>query len=188
MKLLAKAVSYFKLQAQYFSRPRLSHFVCYKIIDCTQEQDYLLQCINTKAILQVTLEGIVSDATLLHRLHPLQACYIGIEYAKYLNASGKRFSGSSMLSKLDYTLLHRYGKYVVNYQDRQGILCFTDVKNDRKYYMEAQDIALSKSLMTEFDATQAFYIGILTGLKITDLLQQKTANKFLGRPRLRVII
>ena len=42
--------------------------------------------------------------------------------------------------------------------------------------MDPRDIALSEEIITEFDASQAFYIGFLAGLKINIFIDTINSN------------
>jgi hypothetical protein len=53
--------------------------------------------------------------------------------------------------------------------------------------MDPRDIALSEELITEFDATQAFYIGLLAGLKINNIAKQNEKYLEIKRPMLYLV-
>ena len=72
-------------------------FILYRIVDSNTEngeERYKLQCTYTKAILDLRIQEIVFDLDILHRLHPIQGCFVGIEFAKILkvNANNPQFS------------------------------------------------------------------------------------------------
>lgn len=133
------------------------------------EEYYQLQCLYTKAILHVTIQDIVFDTDILHGLHPIQGCFIGIEYAKIIKAS---ISGSKTHEKpkniLTKYAICRYGNNSLLYQDRQGLLGFECKKDGAQFLMDPRDIALSRELIEEFDSTEAFCIGVLAGLKFAN--------------------
>ncbi len=142
-------------------------YIFYKIIDSNNQGKYLLQCINTKAIFQISMTDMVFDITILYGLHPIQSCYIGIEYAKTLIAfNGSAESPKNRAEDLPEHPASRYGRYAVCYQDRKGKICFVDKKTTEKIVMDPRDIALTEELIQHFDAVQSFYIGLLAGLKL----------------------
>ena len=135
----------------------MSAFILYKIVDSyltRMEERYKVQCINTKAVLELTLEEMVSDLDILYGLHPVQGCFIGIKYAKKVKAqvlvmenpsqSPPKFSG------------YRYGNNTLLYQRRDGDLGFVCNNSGQEYLMDPRDIALSKEIIQEFDVAQAF--------------------------------
>lgn len=68
-----------------FKRARIDgkiNYIFYKIVDFDGSQ-YVLQCINTRAIFRYNIVSLVQDIDILYGLHPSQACFIGIEFAKY---------------------------------------------------------------------------------------------------------
>ena len=148
-------------------------FILYKIVDSYEVKNneyYRVQCINTKGILQLTLEEIVFDFDILHGLHPIQGCFIGIEYAKVIKATTGEAAKSHTKSQnmLNKYSTSRYGKNNLIYQDRNGLLGFECSYKGGEFLMDARDIALSKELIEEFDAAQAFCIGVFAGLKFVN--------------------
>lgn len=150
-------------------KPSSSDFVLYKIVDSYIKADkeyFKIQCICTKAILDLTIQGIVYDLAILHGLHPLQASFIGIEYAKILK---KDFVSSKLQDSSknapSQPSISRYGKNNLLYQNRSGFLGFEDIYSGQQHLMDPRDIVLSQELIEDFDSSQAFYIGILAGFK-----------------------
>ena len=152
----------------YYSTDDKNDFIIYKIVDSYLEKNkehYKIQCINTKALFHATLEEIIFDQTILNGLHPIQGCYIGIEYAK-TSKTQTTFHEKKQNSILNTYNICRYGKNTLLYQDRKGLLVFKCKNKDQTHLMDPREIALSKALIEEFDAIQAFYIGVLAGLKL----------------------
>lgn len=163
--------------------------VFYKIVDNIREQDFILQCINKESAFYASLSEIVFDRDILCALHPIQACYIGIEYSKRINGSSLLVSPRiNQSEKQSHHFENRYGKYSIKFQDRDGMVCFINQFNDEELFMDARDIALSKEFIEEFDATQAFHIGILAGLKINNPSKNYSIlNRNTSVPYLRVV-
>jgi hypothetical protein len=147
-----------------------SEFIFYKIVHFNDKQNkYMLQCFNTKATFLAKITDIISDEDILFSLHPIQACYIGIEYVAWLkqnnidtkicNYQPKKISNYSS---------SRYGTLCLHYEDRKKNVCFKNLKTGEEFIMDPRDIALSEHLIREFDAIQAFYVGVLAGLKMNN--------------------
>lgn len=155
--------------------------ILYKIVDMYIEKDveyYKLQCSYTKAILHVTIQDIVFDLDILYALHPIQGCFIGIEYAKVIKATIKNStSQEKQRNKLNTYPMCRYGSYNLLYKDRRGFLGFECKDNDQQFLMDPRDIALSRELIEEFDAAQAFYIGVWAGLKFVNPVDVQEHHK-----------
>ena len=140
-----------------------SEYIFYKIVSFNKKNNkYLLQCFNTKATFFSSLNEIVSDKDILYGLHPVQACYIGIEFSKHLINYPMTYENNRCTPRFNC----RYGTLSLRYQDRDKNLCFIDKKTQKEFVMNPYDIALSEELINEFDAIQAFYVGILSGYKI----------------------
>ena len=143
-----------------------SRYIFYKIVDLRNEESKLiLQCIKTSAFFNSSILEIVFDKTLLHALHPAQACFVGIEYVaswRELNLSSSAEHDNKKM-KLDNYTDPRYGSYKLCYQDRKGNICFSHQETDKVFLMDPRDIASSEDLIQEFDAAQAFYIGVFAG-------------------------
>ncbi|HLB41923.1 MAG TPA: hypothetical protein VJN02_03545, partial [Gammaproteobacteria bacterium] len=129
-----------------------------------KSNQYLFQCINTKATFLATITDLILDGDILYSLHPIQACYIGIEYATQI----KNNQQSIVFSDKNMSLYSfcRYGTLRLLYQDRKRNLCFIDLKTQREFIMDPREIALSEQFISEFDSVQAFYIGFSAGLKM----------------------
>jgi len=155
-----------------------SNFIFYRIVDTGRtEFEYTLQCIKTNAFFIATISDIISDSTFLLALHPTQACYLGIEYAKYINKNPT--SGTNKNAKAR-EIVCRYGTYIISYQDRNGMVCFCDQETNQQFFMDPRDIALSEDLIEYFDASQAFYIGLFAGKKLQKSISDK--NKIFPPP------
>lgn len=150
-------------------------FIFYKIVKYSEETNkFLLQCINTSAFFFAGIHEIILDETILSGLHPVQSCYIGIEYARYFYQSGEIQKDSHYpLYKLHSS---RYGKYTLYYQSRNKKLCFIDLLNMKEITMEPCEIAFNEILIQEFDALQSFYIGLLAGIQMNETARPKNRN------------
>lgn len=156
----------------YRKKGEQNKYILYKIVDSyllESQEYYKVQCINTKAIMHVNLEEIVFDVDILYGLHPVQGCFIGIEYAKFIKSTTSSVrnqeSPQNMLRKYSTC---RYGNNTLLYQDRNGLLGFECSLSGKEFLMDPRDIALSRELIEKFDVTQAFCIGVLAGLKLSN--------------------
>lgn len=150
----------------------INEYVLYKIVDSyiDEGKEYLqVQCINTKAVVNYSLIEIIYDIQTLHGLHPIQGCFIGIEYGKSLRTP-KEPSNQVPQKNFLVRSSRRYGKNNLIYQDRHGFLAFESIWGSNKeiLLMDPRDIALSRDIITEFDASQAFCIGVFAGLQLAN--------------------
>lgn len=167
------------------SHDKRTNYIFYKIVEAEADgEHYILQCINTSVTLRANIADIIFERKTLSSLHPVQACYIGIEYSSYLQSHRENLQKKLHLKTEEY-LLCRYGAYQIAYEDRIGNICFVSRKTKEEYLMDPRDIALSKELINEFDAVQAFYIGYLAGLKLKNPVEKTQTVP--GAPYLKIV-
>jgi hypothetical protein len=150
------------------SKKDKSDFIVYKIVDSyflSQEERLVLQCINTKAQFNYSLKELVFDVNVLYSLHPIQSCYVGIEFAKLLKLRNQlnqsdKFEPLKILSQE-----RRYGNKNLQHRTRDGQLGFRCLKSGEVFEMDPKEIATTPELIQEFDAQHAFCIGYFAGLR-----------------------
>ncbi len=159
---------FLKLRKIYFQVKPLSPsgFVFYKIISKSKKKLYILQCLYSKSIFYASISELINNKFLLYRLHPLQACFLGIEYAAYLRTqpSEKRYKIKPSELEDDNNLDHV--TFELKYQDRTGNLYYINLHTKEEFINSAKELAFSDQLISKFHPEQAFYIGICAGLKI----------------------
>ena len=152
---------------------KMANHIFYKIEDVNSTLDeYTLRCANTNTVFNVSITEIVYDASILFGLHPAQACYIGLEFSKIAKSKSTHSSTQNKTIDIRYTEC-RYGKFSIHHIDRQGNVCFSNKTTSEKFCMDPRDIILSKDILNEFDASQAFHLGIFAGFKIKNPIKEK---------------
>ncbi len=181
-KILLGFVKYKKIKIN-----NKSNYIFYKIINYINEQKaYVIQCINTKAIFRSKITDLVFDTDLLYGLHPIQACYIGIEYIINMNKTNCTKNQKYQKKTKEYSI-YRYGEYSLLYQKRNGDFCFINNFTNEEFIMDPWEIALSEELIREFDAVQAFHIGCMAGHRICHDKNSYEKPRILKKINLRVI-
>lgn len=149
-----------------------NEFILYKIVDSYLKdavEHYKIQCINTKAVFDMTLRDIVFDVDILYGLHPAQGCYVGIEYAKVIKAGTQNSKPQNQPGNIfNKYAACRYGSNNLLYQNRQGFLGFECQQSKEQFVMDPREIVLAKEIIEAFDTVQAFCIGVLAGLKFSN--------------------
>lgn len=165
-------------------------YIFYKIIDSYFLEDgehFTIQCINKKSMFHAKISEIVFDTDILYGFHPIQACYIGMEYAKQFKTFDDRTSEKNY-EAVKHNRINRYGTYALLSQDRKGDICFAKKSSPEQFIMDPRDIALSKELIVEFDASEAFYIGFLAGLKLHNPVKDSLLRQHQQKiPHLRIV-
>lgn len=150
---------------KFASQP--TKYIFYRIIDVDPSMEkYTLHCINTRMVFCIKLADMIADENIIYRLHPTQACYIGMEYAKIFK--GQKSIPMPNYPDASHSLSVPRGIYYLCYQDRKNNLCFMCYKTKKEFIMDPRDIVLSEALIEGFNTIQAFYIGFLAGLKMHD--------------------
>lgn len=187
MRVLANFFYILTQKISSFRKNKNADFIFYKIVDSSEEKhEFTLQCIYTNAIFCVKLNHITLDMDILHGLHPIQACYIGIEYAMYLKKTKEAaIISEKKSSKLNNYSISRYGSFSLQYLDRVGNLCFISHQTTEEFLMNPRDIALSIEIIQKFDAAQAFHIGFLAGIKMESPIEPP--QKHIKKPHLRIV-
>lgn len=167
MELIQQATTY--LHAQHDQDVLL-----FKIINVNKRSIYTLKCVNTNSIFQADIAKITSDLDILYGLHPLQACFIGIEYAKYIkqNITDEKFSFNKVRP-----MNTDHSKWKIQYQNREGDICYTDTCSNKQFSMCPKKIVASEKIIRDFDPAQAFYIGICAGFKINNYHTLNKSNQ-----------
>ena len=165
--------------------------ILYTLLDAFIEEEvlyYKIQPINKSNIFMVKLEDLVFDTTILWGLTPFEASCVGIEYAAFFY-NKKTAGGITKQPKISQYMRCRYGSYELLFQNRTGQLVFMHRSSLHYFMMVPEAIAFSKELIEEFDAAQAFYIGLLAGLKLNRLPRstQKRVPLQTEYPHLHVI-
>jgi len=162
-------INFFKL---YF--PEKKHL--YKIEEINEYlNQVVISCRRKNAILVSTIEDIGHDQYIINYLPPHQACWIGYYFGKnwFLNKMAQQKTNSSESQYPN----HQDSNYKIIYQNRRGELIYQNSYDGFVYTMDPIELAKSKTI-TLFNASQAFYIGFLAGLKSTkDVNKKLNINK-----------
>ncbi len=160
---------------------RSTKYIFYRIIDVDPSMEkYTLHCVNTRMVFCINLADMIADENIIYRLHPTQACYIGMEYAKIFKE--QKSVPMPNYPDVNHPLCAPRGVYYLCYQDRKNNLCFMRYKTKEEFIMDPRDIVLSEALIEGFNTVQAFYIGFLAGLKMHDV---RAGDRFQRHEKLR---
>ncbi len=163
-----------------------NQFSLYRIVDSYTidfQENYKVQCAFTKIILDLNLDEIVFDFDILHGLHPIQSCFVGMEYSKILDKKSLFYNQQKHVTE-SYKIA-QYCTYYLVAQNRNGALTIEHRNSKQQFVYDAIDVALSRELIGEFNAADAFQIGVLAGLKyISNLKRGKEPSLNINHLRL----
>jgi hypothetical protein len=129
----------------------------YVLIDTLKPHEYLLQSLETKETLTLTIVELASDLGVLYRLSPLTACYLGREYADYLKNKTAGFANKCQTLRQDPIDQSRH--LSVRYQLRSGDICYINHVLCEEHTLSADVLAAQPHLIQHFNAKDAFFIG-----------------------------
>jgi hypothetical protein len=141
--------------------------IYYKIIDKNNRGEYLLQLVNSKSVFCSSIDEIVFDIDILHGLHSLQSCFIGIEYAIHMKSN--KIAPSRYCKDVNLTVCHFPSDLFllkIKHQYRNGDICYINVKTNEEFTKPSKEIAFSDHIIEKFHPGEAFHIGMCTGLKL----------------------
>ena len=151
-------------------------YVIYLIVDETKRGDYCLRCVNKKDIFMISRERLVLDNTILFGLHPIQSCFIGMEAAKHPVMSEQTMRSEQSLAHVG-NILNRYGCYTIHSVQRDGKMVFYRQADQQRFALYPDEIVKVESFISEFDSSQAFYIGYSAGQRQLNLAQRSQPPK-----------
>ena len=143
------------------------HLICYRISSIDSEnQTAILHVIHKNIFIKKTFSEIISNLELIESLSCQQACWIGIFYGKALRKALKGTSPLKSIKKPNYLLRHNYGAYKIICENRDGTIGCLHINTRKEINTYPLIIANDNIFINQFDANQACYIGILTGIAL----------------------
>ena len=129
-----------------------------------EEQTVILHIIHKSVFIKQTFSEIISDSEMIEGLSCKEACWIGVYYGKALRSALDRKSHLKHIKKPNYLLKHRYGRYKIISENRDGTIECIHIKSRKEISTSPIYIAKDTAFINHFDANQACYIGILAGM------------------------
>ncbi len=142
-----------------------------KLINIKPNTDkYLLKCLKIGIFARIL--RLPSNLEVLRILHPLDACLIGKAYAQFINTNKEPELTQEYLRHKSPKPEKVLANYKLWYRDRQGNICFFNQSTGEAFLMDPVKITQTEKFIYNFDAADAFYIGLYAELKV----KQKTVK------------
>src|SRR3990167_8788576 len=137
-------------------------------IDVTENR-VIIYCHGSRNIIKTTIAEAMSDPLLLNQIPPLQAYCLGYYYGKI--STEMRLLKSNLSKEFEprewnFSLFSDNGKYRVFSYDRLHDLTYENITTSEKHKANIIRVAQNEALLSEFDPSQACYIGLLAGIFI----------------------
>lgn len=136
----------------------------------TDAQEVLFQIKNSSTLMRYKFSEAISDLTIVNRLLPSEACWLGGYYGRALRASLEGREALKKVKSMNFLLSSRKGRYTIAFQNRNGEVGYFDKKTRQEIVEHPLTIASHQHIISEFDPSQACYIGILAGLEMEKAL------------------
>lgn len=131
-----------------------------------QKKEVVIYCYGVRIItIKSTIAEIVGDPNIVVNLPSFQSCWLGYYYGK-LCAQSNGEAASFHAKGGSFLLRFTRGRFKIFSFDRENVLTYVDVKTKKSYKESPVVIAQNKFVISQFDASQACYIGILAGLMV----------------------
>lgn len=155
-------------------------------------QKVVIRCRGTKTIIKADYSTVIGDENLINGISPIQASIVGGYYGRALRSAMKGNGVLKQTKKMDFLLRHKVGRYKVVFQARNGDIGYFDQKSRQEFIEHPVTIVNNNHIISEFDPSQACYIGILAGSSLERVLAPgeniSAAEKLIQKPpQLRVV-
>ena len=153
----------------------------YKIEEINENLNQVkISCRGRGAILITSIDAVIYDDYIMQKMPPHHACWLGYYYGKdWLKKNNK----SHINHKYKASNLTSSPRYIIQYQNRDGLISYSDQQTGKHYLIEPSKLATSLKI-SDFESQQACYIGFLSGL---ETLQNNSRNTPHSQPQLRVV-
>ncbi len=152
-----------KLQKMFARLPMSKRFP-YKIEEINIQKDLvILRCVGTRTIIKLALEDIIADSGIINGLCPGQACILGGCYGRMMRSSPDRNKKLKKVKEMTFLLSNKSGRYIIRCQYRNGDIGYINKKTRQEFTEHPLTLVNNYYIISEFDSTEACYIGILAG-------------------------
>ena len=151
-----------------FSAPKKYPYVIEEIN--IQENLAIIRCVGTRVVIKFSLEEVVSDLSIISGLPPNQACILGGCYGRLMRGSHDRGKKLRNAEKMTFSLSNKQGNYIILFQHRNGDLGYLNKKTRQEFIESPLSLVNHDYIISEFDSSEACYIGILAGSSLEKAL------------------
>jgi len=120
---------------------------------------------GARAVLKLSIAEAIADPSIVANLLSAQACWLGY-YAGLIYDPSEIHRQKQLLKSADsaFSLKCNKGQYKIVSQDRKGEITYINITTHVVKSNHPIDIAQDNAIISNFDTSQACYIGILAGI------------------------
>lgn len=140
----------------------------YRIAEIDSFSQQVVIHIKSKNIfIRYSFSEAITHMNIIDEISPLEACWIGGYYGKSLRASfGKGQQALKKAEDMSFLLRKKRGLYKIMFQNRSGEIGYCNQNTGQEFVEHALTVANNLCLISNFDPSQACYIGILAGINM----------------------
>jgi len=143
----------------------------YRIVEInTNTQEIVFRVKNKAVLLKYRFSEAIADQAIINGLSSTDACWLGGYYGRALRASREGRSALKKVKSMTFLLSSKNGRYTVAFQNRNGEIGYYDKKLRHEIIEHPLTIAANPAIVSEFDPSQACYIGMLAGAELEKAL------------------
>lgn len=157
-------------------------------------QQVIIHCRMVNEAIKLTFSEAVANIKLISNLPPTQASWLGAYYGKVLAETAQNINSLKKKHSVPFLLQNTRGRYTISSEKRSGEIKYYDKINKIEFIEHPITIASNEYIISEFDPTQACYIGLLAGIYMenkkikSNIVDQHHLEKILKNPpKLRLV-
>lgn len=144
----------------------------------------IIYCHGTRTILRLTIAEIIYDPEIIFNLPAVQSYKIGYYFGSIYKKGSEPFKRGK---KATFLLSFKRGRFKIISQNRDGSLIYLDTKLNITRAELPINIIKNEHVISNFDPSQACYIGILTGIESNNQKRRVASSTLQNKPALIVI-
>lgn len=119
-----------------------------------------------RTVLRLSLMDAIADPLIIDNLPPIQACWLGYHASQFeADLSNIQTSLMTQRKQKNFRLKFNRGCYKILAQNRDGTVEYLDIKSKSVHVMKPSIMVRHNALISNFDSSQACYIGVLAGIE-----------------------
>lgn len=139
-----------------------------------------IRCCGKRTLINIDFESAICDPELINGLSPLETVLIGGYYGRALRAATEGRDGLKKAKQMSFLLKDSIGQYRIVSEYRSGEIEYIDKGTLQQFKEYPFAIAQNEYIVSQFDPSQACYIGLLAGISMEKALShnvKRDSNK-----------
>ncbi len=154
----------------------------------------VVRCSGTRTVIRFRFNSLFNNMSVISGLSPNQSSLLGGYYGRALSVKHEKYGTFKQAKNINFLLSNSHGRYKITLQNRDGSVSYYDQKTHQEFIEHPLTIVSNNYVISEFDSSQACYLGILAGISMEKAIsrEEKTGKSVLKElldkpPLLRVV-